>query len=155
MQLLDSNDPQVKTFLGRVRTFMKDFSHKNRLIPGVENDDKTLLVAAELTIDDFNNASTPRTGFTFSTFPSFKILLYGTVIQALMSESLLQIRNRLSFSDGGLTISASDKAGDMSAIMQPMVAEYERKKADLKIMLNAEDAFGSVPSEYGTVDFFW
>lgn len=155
MQLLTANDPGVKQFLGMVRSYMKDYAHKNRLLSDVEADEPALLVYVQMTIDDFNNASTPRTSFLFSNFPSFKILLLGTVIQALLSESLLQIRNRLNYSDGGLTISASDKAGDMLGVMQGLVQEYERKKTDMKIMINAEGAFGGVPSEYATVDFFY
>lgn len=155
MQLLDANNPRVKTFLGRVRSWMKDFAHKNRLIPGEEADDKSLLVYLEMALDDFNNATQPRTGFSLDDFPSYAILVWGTVIQALTGETLLQIRNRLNYTDAGLTIGTSDKAGDMASVIHSLTAMYEQKKQDLKVSLNADGAFGGVPSEYATVDFFF
>ena len=155
MQFLDANNPNVKTFVGRVRRWMKDFAHKNRLIPGEEADDDSLLVYVEVALDDFNNATMPRTSFTFANFPSYAILLWGTVIQALTGESLLQIRNKLNYTDGGITVAASDKAGDYAAVAQQLMVKYERQKADVKTYINAEEGFGNIPSEYATVDYFY
>jgi len=155
VQFLEGNDPKVRKFLGRVRVWMKDFAHKNMLLPDEEAEDDVLLVYLEMAVDDFNNATMPRTSFLFSNFPSYAILLYGTVIQALTGEGLLQIRNRLNYTDGGLTVASSDKGGDYSAVVQQLAAKYERMKQDLKIFLNTEQGFGNVPSEYATVDFFY
>ena len=155
MQLLDGNDPKVRTFLGRVRSWMKDFAHKNRLLVDEEANDASLLVYLEVAVDDFNNTTMPRTSFTFANFPSYALLLWGTVIQALTGEQLLQIRNRLNYTDGGLTVATSDKAGDYAAVIQALLMKYERQKQDLKVFLNVEDGFGGIPSEYSTVDFFY
>jgi hypothetical protein len=134
---------------------MKDFAHRNQLIVGEENDDAALLVYLEMAIDDFNNATTPSTNYTLDNFPSYSVLVWGTVIQALMGESLLQIRNRLNYSDGGLTIATSDKAGDYAAAMQQLAVVYEQKKRDVKTQINVDMGYGNVPSEYATVDFFY
>ena len=155
MQLLDGNDPRVKKFVGRVRTWMKDFAHKNQLIVGEEADDKALVVYLEMAIDDFNNATTPRTSFRIDNFPSYSLLVWGTVIQALLGESLLQIRNRLNYTDGGITVATSDKAGDYAAAVQQLAVMYEQKKRDVKTEWNVDQAWGNVPSEYATVDFFY
>jgi len=153
--ILDPNSPLVHKVMGRVRTFLKDFTHKNTLLVGEESSDDELILYLELAIDDFNNAHTPRTNFGLANFPSFALLLWGTVIQALLSESILQIRNRLSYSDGGITVALSDKSPDLANAAQGLIVNYERKVEDLKKQLNAEAAFGNVPSEYGTVEFFF
>lgn len=153
--LVNPNDPITHKVIGRVRTFLKDFAHKNRLIVGEESTDDELMLYLELAIDDFNNAHTPTTSYRLNNFPSLSILIWGTTIQALISESFLQIRNRLSYSDGGITVALSDKSADLANAAQGLIVKYERNVEDLKKQLNAEDAFGNVPSEYGTVEFFF
>ena len=152
---VDPNSPVAHKMIGRIRTFMKDFVHKNRLIVGEEASDDEIIVYLELAVDDFNNAHTPRTTYTLSNFPSFAILLWGSIIQALTSESLLQIRNDLSYSDGGITVATSNKAPAMMLAAQSLMVNYERKVEDLKKQLNLEQCEGGVPSEYGTVEFFF
>lgn len=153
--IVDPNNSVTHKMIGRVRTFMKDFVHKNRLIVGEEASDDEIILYLELAVDDFNNAHTPRTNYTLNTFPSFAILLWGAVIQALTSESLLQIRNDLSYSDGGITVALSNKAPAMMQAAQGLMMNYERKVEDLKKQLNLEQGDGGVPSEYGTVEFFF
>jgi hypothetical protein len=153
--ILDRNDPGVHKMIGRVRTFLKDFTHKNRLIVGEESSDDEIMLYLEMAIDDFNNAHTPRTNYGLKNFPSFVILLWGTAIQALTSESILQIRNELNYSDGGITVALSNKAPGLAAAAQGLMVNYERKIEDLKKQLNAEQAYGNVSSEYGTVEFFF
>jgi len=156
VQLVDGNSPRVKTFLGRVRSWMKDFAHKNDLYEDRMADDDNLLVCLELAIDEFNKFSMPPTNFGIENFPSYACLVYGTVIHALISEALLQMRNRLNYTDGGLTIADSDKAGDFMSAVQALRSMYNAQKADLKMFLNIEGAYGDgVHSEYATVDFFY
>ena len=156
MQILDGNDPRVKKFLGRVREWLKDFAHMNDLLPGHMASDGNLLVCLEIALDEFNKFSMPPTSFGLENFPSYAMLVYGTTIHVLISEALLQMRNRLNYTDGGLTIADSDKAGDYMSAVQALRGMYNAQKNDLKMFLNAEQAYGDgVPSEYATVDFFY
>lgn len=135
---------------------MKDFAHLNDLYEDRMADDGNLLVCLEMAIDEFNNFSMPPTNFGLENFPSYACLVYGTVIHALISEAMLQMRNRLNYTDGGLTIADSDKAGDFMAAVQTLRTMYNQQKADLKMFLNVEGAYGDgVHSEYATVDFFY
>lgn len=156
MQLVDGNNPRVKKFLGRVRTWMKDFSYKNDLLVDRMSDDDNLLVCLELALDEFNKFSMPPTNYGLENFPSYALLVYGTVIHALISEAMLQMRNRLNYTDGGITVATSDKAGDYMSAVQALRQMYHMQKNDLKTFLNAELAYGDgIPSEYATVDFFY
>ena len=64
MQLLNGNDPRVKKFIGRVRSWMKDFAHLNDLLPDRMASDGNLLVCLELAMDEFNKFSMPPTSFS-------------------------------------------------------------------------------------------
>jgi len=156
VQIVDGNSPRVKKFLGRVRSWMKDFSHKNELLADRMADDENLLVCLEMALDEFNKFSMPPTNFGLEDFPSYALLVYGTTIHALISEAMLQMRNRLNYTDGGITVATSDKAGDYMSAVQALRAMYTAQKTDLKMFLNAEQAYGDgIPSEYATVDFFY
>jgi len=64
---------------------------------------------------------------------------------------LLQNRNHLRFSDGGLSMSVSDKAPMLLNIIQMFRARYDRRKREVKSSMNVEMAMGGM----GTVSEFF
>ena len=91
------------TFIGQVRDYMRDFPEFNALVDGEETSDGLISLCADLAADDFSSTMPPIGNFTVETHPSLYLLLLGTVIQVLRSAGILQARNNLNYSDGGLT----------------------------------------------------
>ncbi len=139
------------TFVGQVRDYMRDFPEFNALVVGEETSDGLINLCADLAADDFSNTMPPIGVFTVETHPSLYLLLIGTVIQVLRSAGILQARNNLNYSDGGLTVATSDKAQIYLAMANALMTEYEHKKRNLKISINAGSAYGGVRSEYSFI----
>jgi len=135
-----------------VRLYMRDFSQFNALLDAEETPDSILDLCIFLTVDDFNT-TTPFTNVTIESFPSKYLLLVGTVFNVLRSAGLLYSRNRFNYSDGGITVATSDKAGEYQSWIREMQNEYEKKKKSIKISLNAERSYGGIYSEYSYVNY--
>lgn len=141
--------------INQVRIFLSDFPHMNRLLPGEESDKDTIELAVDLSIDNFNNAEGFQTGFSLATFPSLKILIYGAVIEILKMKGILYSRNRLNYTDGGVQVAINDKAPEYMQWATAMERTYDRLVVNKKIALNAAAAWGGVPSEYSSVDYWY
>jgi hypothetical protein len=142
------------TFVGQVREYLRDFPELNALLDGFENSDVIINLCADLAADDFSTTSPPIGYFTVESHPSFYLLFIGTVIQVLRSAGILQARNNLNYSDGGLTVATSDKASMYLTWANTFYQEYELKKRSMKISMNAAGGFGGVGSQYGSIGAF-
>lgn len=146
---------ELNNFIQQIRTFLRDYPETNRLIAGVESSNRQIVWALSDAMDDFNS-SPPFTGFNLSNFPSKSLLVRGTVISLLESIGLLQTRNHLSFSDGGIQVGINDKTQFIQSWLQLFRNSYEEKKMRLKIAYNIESAWGGgVHSEYSFVNNFY
>lgn len=138
--------------ISRLREFIGDRPENNKLIPGYELSDDKLRLAIELSLDEFNNTP-PFMSFTLKDFPSLKVLLHGSTIQCLIMAGLIQSRNYLQFSDGGISEVISDKAPSYQGWVQQMsgmLKNYAQVTDEIKIAINMESAFGVIPSPYGS-----
>lgn len=139
-----------------LRLFLNDTPELNRLIRRQESDDPKLDLALALAIDDFNITSPLLSTYRVETFPSLYLLIYGATIQVLRSAGILQSRNELSYSSGGVSVRIFDKTQNYQSWISQFVAEYERKKQNYKISLNVMGALaGGVASEYAVLNYFW
>jgi hypothetical protein len=130
------------------RAFMRDFAELNRLFVGEEHSDRLIAWAVLDALNDINTTP-PLQGFTLESFPSTHLLLRGTVISLLESVGLLQTRNHLTFSDGGIQVGVSDKTQLIQSWIQLFRNSYEEKKQRLLVALNIEGGWGEgVNSEY-------
>lgn len=135
--------------IGRTRAFLRDHAELNRLIQGVEHSDRLIAWALADTIDDWNTTPPLIGPVDIESFPSARLLMRGTVIALLESAGLLQTRNHLSFSDGGIQVGISDKTALLQSWIQLFKNDYESKKLRLKVSMNIEGAWGGgVHSEY-------
>ena len=145
----------LDSFVNQVRSFMRDYKELNRLIAGEESSNRQIVWAIMDCLDDFNTTP-PFTQFNLYTFPSKSLLVRGTVITLLESIGLLQTRNHLSFSDGGLQVGVSDKTPFIQSWLQLFKNTYEEKKTRLKVSYNIESAWGGgLYSEYRFVNGFY
>lgn len=139
-----------------LRLFLNDTPELNRLIRQQETDDPHLDLAIALGVDDFNITSPLLSTYRVETFPSLYMLIYGATIQVLRSAGILQSRNELAYSSGGVSVRIFDKTQNYMAWIAQFVAEYERKKSNYKISLNVMNALaGGIPSEYAMLNYFW
>lgn len=139
-----------------LRLFLNDTPELNRLIRTQESTDEKLDLALALTTDDYN-VTPPLLGTSYVwNFPSLYLLIYGAAIQTLRSAGILQSRNELAYSSGGVSVRIFDKTQLYQSWIAQFVAEYERKKQNFKISLNINAALaGGVSSEYSILNYFW
>lgn len=139
-----------------LRLFLNDTPELNRLIRREESDDARLDLALAMAVDDYN-ITTPLLGsVTVSQMPSLYLLVYGAAIQVLRSAGILQSRNELAYSSGGVSVRIFDKTQLYQSWIAQFVAEYERKKQNYKISLNINSAMSAgVASEYSVLNYFW
>lgn len=148
---------EVLGFMNLVRAKMRDFPELNRLIAGQETSDRMVLLAMAEAVDDFNTTPPLIGAYNFDNFPSMSLLLDGTIINILESVGLLQTRNHLVYSDGGIQVGVSDKVPELFQWLNWFTQKYEATKVKLKQAINLQGALNGsgVPSEYRYVNGLW
>lgn len=141
-----------------LRLFLNDTPELNRLIRQEEADSSKLDLAIRLAIDDYNITTPPLATATIVNFPSIWLLIYGAAIQVLRSNGLLQSRNELVYSSGGVSVRISDKTQLYQSWIAQFFADYETKKKHFKISANVTNAMLAgmgVHSEYQNLAYYW
>jgi hypothetical protein len=140
-------------FLGKIRTYIRDSAALNALLDGKETSDTEMELCLELALDDFNTSPPLIGNFTLENHPSQSLILVATIYWILQSAGILQSRNQLEYSSGGITVRTSDKTPLYQSWIAIFMQSYEAKKANLKKSLNAEQAYGGISSEYVQINF--
>jgi hypothetical protein len=137
-------------FVAEVRMYLRDYPELNRLIDGEETSDRMIAWAVIDALDLINNTPPFIGQYTCTTFPMRSLLLRGTVISVLESVGLLQMRNQLNYSDGGISVSASDKAPMIMQWLQMLRASFDERLNRWKVASNIAQAMDmtSVMSDY-------
>ena len=84
--------------------------------------------------------------------------LRGTVVGLLQSVGILQTRNHLQFSDGGISVGVSDKAPMLMQWIRDFQSKYEQEKVQKKISINIASLLQGgvgVHSEYYFANGWW
>jgi len=150
--------PQASARMNEVvnilRLYLRDFAELNRLIEGQETSPRMMAWAVVDTLDDWNSTPPFIGDASLDSFPSISLLREGSVIRILESVGLLQTRNQLNYSDGGITVQISDKAPLLLQWISLFRQSYERKKDRMKSSINIEQAMAGpgVFSEYFVVN---
>jgi len=146
---LPTDLPRFRNF---VRLFIRDRKPYNTLVDGEESTDEQIDLCILLAIGGFNTYP-PMTTYTFQNFPSAWLLLYGTIIEVLTSAGILQSRNQLDYSDGGITVAVSNKTPLYQSWLGMFARQYEMMRKAVKMELNIEQGWGGVNSEYALVSY--
>lgn len=142
-------DVTLRQMVQLVRDYMRDYPELNRLIEGQETGDRMIAFAILFTIDKFNITPPLIGSFGTTDFPSRYLLLTGTVSHILKSVGILQTRNQLDYSAGGVTVAHSNKTPLLQAWAQLFDSEWHQMTKAVKVALNIERGYGrSVSSEY-------
>ena len=148
-------------FVAQTRLYTRDFPELNRLVAGEESSDRMIAFAAIEALSDFNSEP-PQIGFyTFDMFVEkgwVHPLRNGTICQLLHMIGLLQTRNHLPFSDGGLNVSVSDKTPLIQSWIQLFCNKWETWKQKIKVQQNIAGILtgeGGVSSELFAVNGYF
>ena len=146
---------ELNSVVQQIRSFTRDYPELNRLIAGEESSNRQIIWAIFDTLDDYNTTP-PFTLHDVGNFPSKSLLVRGAVCSLLESIGLLQTRNHLTFSDGGIQVGINDKTPFIQSWLQVFRNAYEDKKQKLKVAYNIETAWGGgVFSEFRFVNNFY
>jgi hypothetical protein len=153
--------PKFNSFIQTVRLFMRDHTQLNRLIKGEESSDRMIAWAILDFLSDFAGTPPPLGYYTLDQllemyYQSFA--LRGTVVALLQSVGLLQTRNHLPFSDGGISLEVSNKAPMWMQWIRDFQNKYEQEKVARKISMNISQMFGNpsgICSEYFYINFVY
>ncbi len=145
----------MQSFVQQVREFTRDHAMLNRLIEDVESTDRMIAWSALDAVSDFN--STPH----FTYFSLDELILMGhthllmrmTVCTLLESVGLLQTRNHLNYSDGGLNVGVNDKTPLIMNWLQYFRSTVEQKKQRVKVAINIGSILG--PGHVGAHSELW
>lgn len=135
-------------FIEELRTTISDRAELNRLIRKVESTDELYEFAIEDAIDDFNDMWYPLSAVTYDTFPSKGLLKQGVIIQLLIDNSILHMRNSLQYNSGGITVNTFDKAPEYQRWALQYQQQYLEKIRKIKVETNFNNCWGGVSSDF-------
>jgi hypothetical protein len=151
---------QFNAFIHMMRLWMRDYPHLNRLIRGVEHSNRLIAWAVLDFLSDFNQTPPPLGQYTLEQLLDLgytSLARRGTAIALIESVGLLQTRNQLNFSDGGINVGISDKTPQLQSWLSMFQSKYEQDKTKIKISLNIQGILGErgVHSEYFWINGFY
>lgn len=143
-----------RSFVASVRFYMRDIPELNRLVAGEESVDRQIAWAVVDALADFNG--TPPLLGTASLDDLLRrnqqaLLVRMTVISLIESVGLLQTRNHVNYSTGGINIGVNDKTPLLMGWLQYYKSTTEQKKLQVKVAMNIEQLWGSS----GTFSELW
>lgn len=152
--VIPSASKRMNEIVAMIRLFLRDFPELNRLIAGEETSDRMIAWAVVDIIADYNGTPPFIGNASIQNFPNLSMLKDGAISQILESVAILQTRNQMQYSDGGISVSVSDKAPMLIQFAQMFRNRYEQQKIRTKSSLNVEYAFegGGVESEYFVIN---
>jgi len=136
---------RFNAFIQTVRMFTRDHPQLNRLIKGEESSDRMIAWAILDFLSDFAGTP-PNLGYMTldqmldMNYQSFA--LRGTTVALMQSVGILQTRNQLQFSDGGISVGVSDKAPMWMQWIRDFQNKYEQEKISRKVSLNVAQLLG-------------
>jgi hypothetical protein len=144
-----------RDFVQMVRLYHRDLPELNRIVSGEESSDRQIAWAVVDALSDFNG--TPH--FTSLSLEDLlgrnqhSLLLRMTTIALVESVGLLQTRNHINYSNGGINVGVNDKTPMLMNWLQYFRAFTDQMKQRVKVALNIEGILG--PSHSGVHSELW
>ncbi|KKN98577.1 hypothetical protein LCGC14_0146890 [marine sediment metagenome] len=147
----------IEAFTEEVRRYLRDYPELNRLIKGEEHKDIDIAISMKDAAGDYNMTPPFIGDLQPNKIPTryltnFKL---GTIIHLLQSVTLLNIRNRLTYNDGGVHVGIFDKQPDIQNWIGMIKPQYMKTLDRYKVSLNLEQAYGGVHSEYYIINNYY
>lgn len=155
LQGLPGMTPMFRAFVQNVRAYMRDHAELNRIVSGEESSDRQIAWSVLDALADFNG--TPHlTSMSLEDLlqrNQAALLTRMTVISIIESVGLLQTRNHINYSDGGLNVGVNDKTPMLMNWLQYFKASTDQLKQRVKVSLNIEGILG--PGNSGVFSELW
>jgi len=155
LQSLPGVTQTMRDFVQMVRGYLRDFPELNRIVAGEESSDRQIAWSVLDALADFNG--TPHlTAYTLEELlqrNQHALLLRMTVIVLIESVGLLQTRNHINYSNGGINVGVNDKTPLLMNWLQYFKASTDQMKQRVKVALNIEGILG--PSNSGVHSELW
>lgn len=145
LQGVQGMSDSMKSFVQMVRLYLRDFEELNRLVAGEESTDRMIAWAVMDALSNFNG--TPH--ITYATLDDLlqmqqqHLMLRMTVEAIIESVGLLQTRNHLNYSDGGINVGVNDKTPLLMNWLQYFRSYTEQLKQRVKVAMNINQILGS------------
>jgi hypothetical protein len=145
----------TRRFVQMVRNYIRDYGELNRLISGEETSDRMIAWAVLDAVSTFNG--TPH--FTHLSLEELLekeqhfLMLRLTVIAIIESVGVLQTRNHLNYSTGGINVGVNDKTPLLMNWLQYFRGVTDPKLSQVKVAMNIEGILG--PSNIGIHSEYW
>jgi hypothetical protein len=147
--------PMFRAFIQTVRLYMRDFQELNRIVSGEETSDRQIAWSMLDALSDFNG--TPHlTNYSFEDLlqqNQHALLLRMTTVTLIESVGLLQTRNHINYSNGGINVGVNDKTPLLMKWLQYFKAFTDQMKQRVKVALNIGGILG--PSNSGVHSELW
>ena len=143
----------TRDFVQVVRLYTRDFPELNRIVAGEESDDRQIAWAIMDALADFNGTP-PIMGCSLEYLLSrnqHALVLRMTVCALIESVGMLQTRNHINYSNGGITVGVNDKTPMLLQWLQYYKATTEQMKQRVKVAFNIESILG----EHGLHSEYW
>ncbi len=155
LQGIPNMSQTFRDFVQLVRLYHRDFPELNRIVSGEESSDRQIAWAVYDAMSDFNG--TPHfTSFTLEDIlqrNQHALILRMTTIALIESVGLLQTRNHINYSNGGINVGVNDKTPMLMNWLQYFKAFTEQMKQRVKVAINIEGILG--PSNSGVHSELW
>lgn len=148
--------PSTASFVSLVRNYLRDFTELNRIVAGEESSDRQILWAVFDAMADFNGTP-PFLGNSSIDDLLFlnqhSLLLRMTVCSLIESVGLLQTRNHINYSNGGISVGVNDKTPMLMNWLQYFKSTTEQMKQRVKVSMNINGILG--PTNVGVMSEYW
>ena len=146
-------DDSIQVILRQVRSFLRDHPEVNALLDGEETGDALLELYVDMAVDDWNTTPPLFGAINVQNHPGRSLMIFYVCGLCLWSAAILQARNDLQYSDGGISVATSNKSQIYQQLSAQLMAVYEQKKLRMKKSQNTEMAYGGLLSEYSLTTF--
>lgn len=141
----------AKQYRDGLRTFLKDFQEFNRLLKfEEESSDDKLDLYLNMALGFLNGIPPNVATWGMADFPMPSLLIHQSAIEALISNTILQSRNELTYNNGGISVKVPDGSRYNGALQHlynvtRMELDYLLK---LKVSINIDGGWGGINSPY-------
>ena len=156
LQGVQAFSPAMQQFVQVVRLFMRDHPQLNRLVAGEESSDRMIAWATMDALSDFNGTPPLIGTFTLEALLQLdqqSLLLRMVTCSLLESVGLLQTRNHVNYSNGGINVGVNDKTPLIMNWLQYFKGTTEQAKQRVKVALNINQILG--PGNAGMHSELW
>ena len=155
LQGLPGVTPAFRSFVQMVRGYTRDFPELNRLISGEESTDRQIAWAILDAVSQFNG--TPHfQGLSLDDLlmqNQHALMLRMTTVCLIEQVGLLQTRNHINYSTGGINVGLNDKTPLLMQWLQYFRGFTDQLMQRVKVAMNINGILG--PSNSGVFSEYW